>query len=147
MYGIDGRRYEIPGPDGLSTLDECLDETEYRLEDLLAEGTEFLYVYDFGDDWRHRIDVEELRESRDRRETSPKCTAGNRACPPEDCGGSYGYPDFLDALANPSHPEHTDIKEWAGEFQPETFSTAQSSALIAAILALYSERSRKTTKR
>jgi hypothetical protein len=146
MYEIGGRRYEIPGPDGSSTVDECRDERAYRLEDLLTKGMEFVYVYDFGDDWGHWIDVEELREA-DHRETRPKCTAGNRACPPEDCGGPYGYPEFLDALADPSHPEHTDIKEWAGEFEPEAFSTAQSNSLIAAILALYRERSRETTKR
>jgi hypothetical protein len=146
MYEIDGRRYQIPGPDGSSALDESLDERGYRLEDVLTEGMEFLYVYDFGDDWSHWIDVEEVRKA-GHRETRPKCTAGNRACPPEDCGGAFGYPEFLDALANPSHPDHVNVKEWAGEFEPEAFSTTQANALIAAILALYSERSRESRKR
>jgi hypothetical protein len=146
MYEIDSRRYEIPGSDGLSALEESLDERAYRLEDLLAVGMEFCYAYDFGDDWGHWIDVEEHREA-SRGETSPKCAAGNRACPPEDCGGPFGYPEFLDALANASHPDHGHLKEWVGAFEPEAFSTTQANALIAAIFALYRERSRQTGKR
>ena len=146
MYEIDGRRYEIPESDGLSTVDESLDERAHKLEDLLAEGMEFIYIYDFGDDWCHRIGVEELREA-DHRETRSKCTAGDRACPPEDCGGPYGYPELLDALADPSHPDHAHIKEWAGEFEAEAFSSTQANALIAAILALYRERNQETRNR
>ena len=146
MYEIDGRSYEIPEPGESGILDESLDERAHQLEGLLAEGMEFLYIYDFGDDWCHRIDVEELREAGDR-ETRPICAAGNRACPPEDCGGAFGYPEFLDALANPSHPDHAHIKEWAGEFEPEAFSTTQANALIAAILTLHSERTQESRNR
>jgi hypothetical protein len=47
---------------------------------------------------------------------------GKRACPPEDCGGPWGYEEFLAAIANPDHEEHEEWLEWAGgEFNPEYF--------------------------
>jgi hypothetical protein len=52
----------------------------------------------------------------------PRCFAGKRVCPPEDCGGSCGYGDFLDAIRNPKHERHSELVEWVGgEFDPETF--------------------------
>ena len=44
------------------------------------------------------------------------------ACPPEDCGGTWGYGDFLDAIQNPKHKQHEELLEWVGgEFDPEEF--------------------------
>jgi len=52
----------------------------------------------------------------------PRCVAGKRACPPEDCGGPWGYGDFLDAIQNPEHERHEELLEWVGgEFDPEKF--------------------------
>ena len=52
----------------------------------------------------------------------PVCIKGKRACPPEDCGGIWGYEDLLEAISNPNHPEHEDMLEWlGGEFDPEEF--------------------------
>ncbi len=51
------------------------------------------------------------------------CVAGERNCPPEDCGGPHGFAELLEVLQNPSHPEHDDISEWVGEdFAPEYFT-------------------------
>ena len=56
----------------------------------------------------------------------PCCTAGKRACPPEDCGGVWGYADFLDAIGDPEHPEHEEMLDWlGGEFDPEQFDLAE----------------------
>ena len=52
----------------------------------------------------------------------PVCLTGKRACPPEDCGGIWGYASFLDAIQDPQHPEHEEMLEWVGgEFEPEAF--------------------------
>jgi hypothetical protein len=90
-------------------------------EDGTATGT--LYE-DFGDGWEHEILLEGilLREPKTK---YPRCTDGERACPPEDCGGPPGYAHMLEALRNPRHPEHAHYKEWIGDaFDPESFQGA-----------------------
>jgi hypothetical protein len=53
----------------------------------------------------------------------PVCLAGKRACPPEDCGGPWGYQDLLEALGNPKHERHEELSEWVGgKFDPEDFN-------------------------
>jgi len=57
---------------------------------------------------------------------TPQCMAGAGACPPEDCGGSHGYQNLLEALADPSHPEHENLSDWvAGPIDPENFDVAE----------------------
>lgn len=92
-----------------------------RLKDVLPEPTRtFEYIYDFGDDWIHEITVE--------KGSSPEagtpivlCLAGERACPPEDCGGIYGYYQNLEILKDPGHPDYEDVKDWMGRHDPERF--------------------------
>jgi hypothetical protein len=51
---------------------------------------------------------------------------GARACPPEDVGGPWGYADFLEAMADPNHEQHEELREWVGdEFDPEAFSVEE----------------------
>ncbi len=81
----------------------------------------FHYLYDFGDQWMHQLVVEE-RFPAEQGLKYPICVAGQRACPPEDCGGPWGYPDFVDTISNPDHRRHEETLEWVGgEFDPETF--------------------------
>jgi len=78
-----------------------------------------LQPYDFGDDWRHAIEIEKTLPAEEG-VRYPRCVKGERACPPEDCGGPYGYPYFLDKIQDPEHEEHEDALEWVGgEFDPE----------------------------
>ncbi len=78
------------------------------------------YVYDFGDNWRHDIKLEKILE-RDVGQNYPKCIAGKRACPPEDCGGVWGYEDIISMLSNPKKRKDKERLEWLGDFNPEAF--------------------------
>jgi Plasmid pRiA4b ORF-3-like protein len=80
-----------------------------------------LYLYDFGDDWRHIVMYEGM-EALDEALTYPRCLGGARRCPPEDCGGPHGYVEFLAAVADRKHPEHAALLRWAGgSFDPNDF--------------------------
>lgn len=140
MFEIDGKRFEVPEDDRIGPEDGYADERKQALRSILSKGMQFLYVYDFGDDWRHLVTVEDIAASASVRQFLPRCIAGARACPPEDCGGVHRYPEFLEALAEPDHPEHLDMVDWAGGFDPEVFSLSQANALIGAMCALYLER-------
>ena len=87
-----------------------------------TSGGQFKYRYDFGDGWVHTVDVESSEPER-ADIVYPRCLAGERACPPEDCGGVDGYFEFLAALmANPRHPEQDAMRTWVGgRFDPEAF--------------------------
>lgn len=79
--------------------EEEYDEVETRIMDLFREDVgEFLYRYDFGDDWEHRVVVEDfvgagIKETST--DLSPKLHAGEGQTPPEDCGGVPGFTQFL----------------------------------------------------
>ncbi len=79
------------------------------------------YEYDFGDGWIHALILEKLLP-RKKGSKYPRCLAGERRCPPEDCGGIGGYQSFLEAILDPSHDEHKGMLEWVGgPFDPEGF--------------------------
>jgi hypothetical protein len=101
---------------------EIEDESKYKLSQLLKnEKDTITYEYDFGDSWEHKILLEKVLPF-DSKNALPVCIKGKRACPPEDCGGIWGYEDLLEAISNPNHPEHEDMLEWlGGEFDPEEF--------------------------
>jgi len=79
------------------------------------------YMYDFGDGWEHKIQLEKILP-REKDVIYPVCIKGKRACPPEDCGGVGGYENFLEIIKNPEHDEYEEMLEWAGEaYDPEHF--------------------------
>ena len=87
----------------------------------MKKGDEILYVYDFGDGWEHKIELE-ASIPKNEELFYPCCMEGKRACPSEDSGGPFGYLEKLKMLKNKKHPEHEEIIEWMGEdFDPEYF--------------------------
>lgn len=102
--------------------DDGEDETRVRLDEVApTEKGKFRYDYDFGDGWKHDVLVEKITPM-DHSATYPRCLAGKRSCPPEDCGGPWGYADLLDAIADPSHERHAELKGWFGDdFDPDRF--------------------------
>jgi hypothetical protein len=118
------RRFGQPEPaDPFSKSPAVEDERRVRLSDVLSKaGEKMLYIYDFGDDWEHEIEVEKLLPA-DANDIYPICVDGQLACPPEDCGGIVEYYDLLKVLAKPSHRRHKELREWlGGDFRPEEFS-------------------------
>jgi hypothetical protein len=93
-----------------------------RLVHLDLRPTEtFYYRYDFGDWWEHEIRVENIT-SADPKKSYPICIGGRRACPPEDCGGPWGYMELLHILMDPLYPKDQELLEWVGpNFDPERF--------------------------
>ena len=92
-------------------------------EMLAGRRVKFRYVYDMGDDWLHEVKVEKV-SAPEPNVAYPRCTGGERACPPEDCGGTGGYEGFLEVIMDPNHKEYEGMLEWAGgEFDPEYFDS------------------------
>jgi hypothetical protein len=120
LFSAARRKYGIPDPDFPELGVESAEET--RLSDVLIKPkSKMTYEYDFGDGWEHEIVVEKIIET-DSSEALFSCLAGARACPPEDCGGPFGYERLLEILSNPKHPEYDDMSEWIGEeFDAEDF--------------------------
>lgn len=77
-------------------------------------GQKARYIYDYGDNWIHTVMLEGYIY-REKGVKYPLCIDGARACPPEDCGGPYGYANLLEILANPAHEEYEDMITWAGK--------------------------------
>jgi len=102
------------------------DENKSTLTQVAPDvGAEFGYEYDFGDSWEHEIIVEKILPPDPAAATTALCLDGERACPPEDCGGIWGYADLLKILKNRKHPEYKNMKEWvSGSFDAEAFDPA-----------------------
>jgi Plasmid pRiA4b ORF-3-like protein len=98
-----------PDPE-LGHTDEC----RVSLGQLIGGiGDRLRYTYDFGDDWEHEIMVEDLLDP-DPETHYPVLVAAKGACPPEDCGGPWGYADLKEILADPSHEQHQEMLDWLG---------------------------------
>lgn len=92
-----------------------------KLADYLAivENKQITYLYDFGDGQRHTIQFEGIYP-RNIDKKYPVCLTGERSCPPEDCGGTGGYEDFLNIIKDKHHEEYKSMRRWAGgKFDPE----------------------------
>lgn len=113
-----GVRWGIPDPDwgdgllngGKTSLAEAIKDT----------GAKTLhYLYDFGDGWEHVIKITKIADGAPNL-VYPVLIDGSGRCPPEDVGGPWGYGDFLEAIADPSHEEHSHFIEWGpSDFDPD----------------------------
>ncbi len=120
--------YGEPGED----MDYMKNEASVKLDKLFhKEKDSLIYEYDFGDGWEHKVSLEKILPFDESLKT-PICIKGKLACPPEDCGGLYGYYELLETLADPKHPDREDMLEWlGGEFDPEDFSPEEVNELLS----------------
>ena len=107
-------------------------ERTMRLSGLLSRvGSKATYLYDFGDDWQHGI-VLEKRLPVDPNRTYPVCLDGEMACPPEDCGGIYGFFDVVEALSDPNHERYEErLESFGDDFDPKAFSLDEVNRRLA----------------
>nr|WP_228734084.1 plasmid pRiA4b ORF-3 family protein [Xanthomonas euvesicatoria] len=93
-------------------------------------GDALTYTYDFGDNWQHRVTVEKTMARP--KGTYPRVIAGKYACPPEDCGGPWGYGDMLRVLAGHRNARRRELVEWlGGPFNPKTFDMEEARERLA----------------
>ncbi len=130
-FEINGRRYGDPQllDDGCEDS-KCGDSLQTMVSEILPRSGKrfaFQYNYDFGDGWGHEVLFEGTPVA-DPKAKYPLCLEGKRACPPDDCGGPWGYQDFLAAIADPDHKEHQHLLDWiGGAFDPEQFDSKKAT--------------------
>jgi hypothetical protein len=118
------RRIGQPDPeDRFMGVPSVENERAVHLSDVLSRvRAKITYTYDFGDSWEHGIMLEKHLPA-DPGSTYPVCIGGERACPPEDCGGIPGFYDLLDALADPANERHEELLDWLeDDYDPDAFS-------------------------
>ena len=127
-FKVGEDEYNMPDPDNESFNEGLLDERKAKLTDLVARPKDrFVYVYDFGDNWEHVVELIEIKEPQ-KGVKYPVCLDGQRACPPEDCGGPWRYPELLEILKDPDHEEYEELLEWIGEeFDSEAFDIKETN--------------------
>jgi Plasmid pRiA4b ORF-3-like protein len=141
MGWTNSHLYEIrTGGVGWSTPDpdagwggDFMDARKARLGDILHDvGTKTLkYLYDFGDGWEHTIKIERLVDPKPGM-LYPSLIEAKGHCPPEDVGGPWGYSELLEALADPSHERHSELREWfADDFNPHIVDVDRLSEKVA----------------
>lgn len=126
--------WSTPYPDA-DWSGDFLDARKARLGDVLEDvGTKKLvYLYDFGDGWEHTIKVERLDDP-EPGVRYPRLIEVRGRCPPEDCGGPWGYAELLEAIKDPAHERHADLTEWIGDdFDPDADQAAWLTAEVDAL--------------
>ncbi|MGD0077352.1 MAG: plasmid pRiA4b ORF-3 family protein [Sedimentisphaerales bacterium] len=137
------KEYRSLGKKGWTHLERRLSDPRFELEDTENENKvtltelapalkdKFIYEYDFGDSWEHLIEVVKISPPADKVKY-PVCLAGEFACPPDDCGGIWGYYGKLEILKDPKHDDYEDTIEWMGDdFDPERFNLEAINAELA----------------
>lgn len=123
--------YTLPDNDG--GLEYAEDARQYTIGDLLKRvGAKIKWEYDFGDSWIHEIKLVGKTEAYDNEASAVTLVKATGACPPEDCGGVYGYSHLLDVLKNPDSEEYDEMIDWlGGDFNPRSSNLSLARKRIA----------------
>lgn len=123
-FTVGQERFGLPTDEDWGT-EPRIEAAKVRLREVLTPGrTTMTYVYDFGDDWEHRLILTDIRQG-EPGIGYPRYVAGEGNGPPEDCGGIPGFYDKVDIAADPSDPEHDEIREWLGDYDPNVIDEMQ----------------------
>jgi hypothetical protein len=135
-FEVGDKRFEIADSDARTSPPAGQDPDRVTLGALLAgKGAGLRYNYDFGDDWW--VDVKVLAVGKPEPKVHyPRCLAGDRAGPPEDCGGPPGFEELLAARKNPRSRQAKELLDWAGlDWDPAVFDLAMINKALAALPA------------
>jgi hypothetical protein len=130
------QRYGVPDPDWDDGSLRAAKNT--KLKTLIDRGIrQVLYTYDMGDSWEHIVTVEAVLAV-EPGSKYPRYVEGERRAPPEDCGGIPGFEAFLEAIANPKHPEHNEMTKWyrgcyGKAFNPDAIDEREAKLRIGTI--------------
>ena len=130
LAGVLATTYESSGGSSDLMSDEA---PQHIIREILSSYSEsagerfsFEYAYDFGDGWVHEVLFEGCLAATEGQKY-PICVEGERACPPEDVGGIFGYNEYLKIIGDPNHEQHEEMLEWSGKFDPEKFDSKKAS--------------------
>ena len=101
---------------------------EVKLMDYIPEYNKILYTYDYGDDWRHYIEIENTINGC--KEELPLLLSGEGDSPPEDVGGSGGYAEFLEVIANPEHEDYDHYTTWSNSMRWKSFDFEKTARRV-----------------
>lgn len=132
MFEIGERRYGIPDREWDADM---RDAKNIRIGALIDRGvTELAYIYDFGDDWRFHVTIEEVLPLVEGA-SYPRLVGGARRGPPEDVGGFPGFEEFLSAMGDPTHERHAELSRWYGRpFDPAEIDHAEIAVRLAKLV-------------
>jgi len=121
-FAIGRQRYDLPVDDDRGAEPPMV-AAKMRLRDVLKPRKAIIdQTYDFGDCWEHRLAVSNIRAGQPG-VSYPRFIGGERNGPPDDCGGIPGFYEPLEGIADPAHPSHAHLKEWADDYDPTAFDT------------------------
>jgi hypothetical protein len=118
--GWDKVLYGLPDEDGWEDMD---DSRENPVTELFGQvGEKASYIYDFGDNWEHVLTLEDVSKSN---LPTAQLIDGKGTCPPEDCGGIWGYANLKEAVNDPGNPECASFREWLGLGKEEVYDPGE----------------------
>ena len=134
-----GVGWRTPYPDA-DWASDFMDARKARLDDILHGTKTLKYLYDFGDGWEHTIKIERSVDPKPGM-LYPSLIEAKGRCPPEDVGGPWGYGELLEALADPNHRRHGELKEWLDDdFDPHVVDVDRLSEDVADLAKRWSRQ-------
>ena len=120
----------------MDTGEEDIDDVTVQLDSVLqSKGDRLIYEYDFGDSWEHEVVLLKIEPPKVKG-LYPAVIDGARNCPPEDCGGPFGYEELMGIAQRKRQgialdEDEQDRIEWLGDYDPEAFDLDKSNGRMA----------------
>jgi hypothetical protein len=110
QFILGNQYFSLPSPH--DDFMEMSDSREVKIGQILKIAkSKIVYEYDFGDSWEHLVTLEAIVDA-EKSGTYPRLMQGKGACPPEDCGGVWGYEELKEAVKDPKHDSYEGMREW-----------------------------------